>query len=197
MFDSNGGECNSPCDGYKLSIPEGAIPKDECLSVECGVVPYGPFGPFQYPDGVKPVSPIVWFYSDKEIEFLKPIEITLPHCIECKSDEECQSLVFLKANHNAFTVNQTGDKVFRFEKAEGKMSFAPNSFKGTLQTKHFCFYCLGVYTREDTDAAVFCLATAIPHHRGKMIDIHFCVCYFLDTCMKVNVWAVSLSIIFH
>jgi len=186
-FDSNGGEYHSLNDGYSLTVPKGAIP--ECLglvSIQRGVVPHGPLGPFDYPEGVKPVSPIVWFCSNPSITFEKPVAITIPHCLDCKSEEHSKSLAFFKANHNDYTVNCNGHRIFHFKKAEGIASFSLNTSSGTLHAEHFCFYCVGVYSREDTAQANFCLITAKPLQIQRRCRIHFCLTYFLATCLTVN-----------
>ena len=84
-FNSDGGTYHSAEDGYSLTVPKGAIPENMgSVSVQCGVIPYGPLGQFKYPDGVKPVSPIVWFCSTPSVEFQKPVEIVIPHCLDCR-----------------------------------------------------------------------------------------------------------------
>jgi len=149
-------------------------------------MPYGPFGPFDYPEGVKPVSPIVWFCSNPSITFEKPVAITIPHCLDCKSEEQSKCLAFFKANHDDYTVNCNGQRIFHFKKAEGIASFSLNISSGTLHAEHFCFYCVGVYSREDTAQANFCLITAKPVQIQRRCRIHFCLTYFLETCLKVN-----------
>ena len=182
-FDCNGGNFHSPEDDYSLTVPKGAIPeKLGLISMQCGVIPYGPFGPFKYPDGVKPVSPIVWFCSTTSLEFQKPVEITIPHCLDCDSEEDSQSLAFFKANHN---VSDSDPPTFHFLKeTEGVSSFPSNTFHGTLHSKHLCFYCIGTQDKEITDRANFCLIMAEP--KCFQWRIHFCLTYLLKTCIQVN-----------
>ena len=61
-----------------------------------------------------------------------------------------------------------------------------NTPSGTLHAEHFCFYCVGVYSREDTAQANFCLITAKPLQIQRRCRIHFCLTYFLATCLTVN-----------
>ena len=64
QFNENGiYEYQSIDDNIKLIIPEGAIVGDH--KVQVAVMKYGPIGPFEYPDGYKPVSPIVWLCSNQ------------------------------------------------------------------------------------------------------------------------------------
>ena len=183
-FDCNGGKFHSPEDGFSLTVPKGAISeKLGSVSTQCGVIPYGPFGPFKYPDGIKPVSPIVWFCTASSVNLQKPVEITIPHCLECDSEEDSRSLAFFKANHN---VSDSSPTVFYFKEAEGTSLFPPNTSHGTLHSNHFCFYCIGVKDKDITNKAKFCLITAKPFCFQKRSRIHFCLTYLLDTCVKVS-----------
>ena len=184
-FDCNGGKFHSPEDGYSLTVPKGAISeKLGLVLIQCGVIPYGPFGPFKYPDGIKPVSPIVWFCSTSSVKFQKPVEITIPHCLDCDSEEDSQSLAFFKANHN---VSDSSPTIFYFKEAEGTSSFPQNTSHGTLHSMHLCFYCIGSKDKGITNKAKFCLITAQPVSFQKRSRIHFCLTYLLETCVKVSI----------
>ena len=184
-FDRSGGKYYSPEDGYSLTVPRGATPKKlGLISIQCGVIPYGPFGPFKYPDGIKPVSPIVWFCSTSSVEFQRPVEINIPHCLDCDSEEDSQSLAFFKANH---IVSDSSPGIFHFKEAEGVSSFPPNTSHGTLHSKHLCFYCIGSKDKEITNKANFCLIMAKPVCFKKGSRIHFCLTYLLETCIQVSI----------
>ena len=45
---------------FSLEIPEGAIPEGERLTIDVGVAL---FGPFQFPEGLRPVSPVLGLCS--------------------------------------------------------------------------------------------------------------------------------------
>ena len=184
-FDCSGGKYHPPEDGYSLTVPKGAISeKLGSVSIQCGVMPYGPFGPFKYPDGMKPVSPIVWFCSTSNVTFQKPVEITIPHCLDCDNEEDSQSLAFFKASH---IVSNSVPRIFHFKEAEGVSSFPPNTSCGVLHSEHLCFYCIGSKDKDITNRANFCLITAKPvcfHSRSR---IYFCLTYLLKTCIKVSI----------
>ena len=185
QFDSRGGECFSPDDGYKMVIPEGAISEDTHVSIQHGIVPHGPFGPFQYPGGLTLVSPIVGFCPNTSFEFHKSIQITLPHCITPESDEDSEDyhgVVFLKARDSDYEINDEGEKIFHLREVDGSVSFTADSV--TLDTNHLCFFSLGVYNQEK---ASFCLIEVIPEHvESETFQIYFCLCYFLSTCIAVR-----------
>ena len=164
-----------------MVVPEGAIAEDTQVSIQHGVVPYGPFGPFQYPGGLTLVSPIVGFCPNTGFEFQKSIQITLPHCISPESDEDEQGVVFLKARDSDYEINEDGEKIFHLREVDGRVSFSSDSV--TLDTSHLCFFSLGVYNKERVS---FCLIEAIPEHMGReTFQVYFCLCYYLNTCIEV------------
>ena len=183
-IDSSGGEYHSKIDDFRLIIPKGAVQSPVVIQV--GVVAYGPCGPFEYPKGCRPVSPIVWVCTNHETKFLKSIKIVLPHCIDCASEEDCRTLTFLKADHTA-KVRSSGENVLCFKEMDGETSFSPQSSYGTLLTNHCCMYCVGEFDSEDTDKAKICLTKATPRViQGDHFQVHFCLTYFLPTCLKVS-----------
>lgn len=188
-FDEDGTyQYHSSVDDFKLIIPEGAIVGDH--EIQVAVIRYGPMGPFEYPDGYKPMSPIVWFCSSQE-KFEKQLQIVVPHCGSFRNADEDlkQSLfVFLKASHKEYTYNKNGEKVFKFKLIDTQPSFIPDSPYVSLHTDHFCLYCVGVFNREDTERANFCLIQAMPHEaaRNSKYTITFCLTLDLPTCRQVS-----------
>ena len=187
-FGYEGGKYISEVDKYELIIPEGAIPKSTRITVEFGVSPYGPFGPFEYPHGCQPVSAIVWLCANPAIKFLEPVEIKLPHFANCRDKNDCKALTFLKADHN-----QKSDEIFHFSETEGESSFTldpdDGMSYGRLHTNHFCMYCIGKYNRCDTNSANYSLVIARPKHisREHPFQIHCCLSYMLPTCFRVSI----------
>ena len=186
QFNENGiYEYQSIDDDFKLIIPKGAIVGNH--KVQVAVMKYGPIGPFEYPDGYKPVSPIVWLCSNQK-KFQKDLELILPHCSALgNSDDEASQtqLVFLKASHE-YIRNKNGQKVFPFKQVDAQSSFNPNDLYGSLYINHCCFYCVGVYSRKDTDQANLCLIVAKPHKTDTKYTISICLTLDLPTCEKVR-----------
>lgn len=158
--------------------------------IQVAVIRYGPLGPFEYPDGYKPMSPIVWFCSNQK-EFKKPLQIILPHCSNFRNaDEDLKQshFVILKASHKEYTHNKDGEKVFRFKQIDTQPSFIPDSPYVSLHTDHFCLYCVCTYFKEYTERANFCLIQAMPHEaaRNSKYTITFCLTLDLPTCRQVS-----------
>ena len=154
------------------------------LQIQVAVIKYGPFGPFEFPDGYKPVSPIVWLCSTQK-KFQKDLEIVLPHCSSSNvyEGENLTHFTFLKADHKRIR-KASGQEMFQFNEA-GAQSLINNSY-GTLRTSHFCFYCVGVYTRQFTEQANFCVTVARPFATSMKYTISICLTLDLPTCTKVN-----------
>ena len=85
---------------FGLEIPAGAIPEGESITIDIGVALYGPF---QYPESLRPVSPVFWVCvrDQKDFKFVKPVKLTIPHCLNLKQYDDIESLglTFLKGDH--------------------------------------------------------------------------------------------------
>ena len=191
---SDGAYFISPDDGYIISVPPGTIPKGEKITLKHGVVPHGGFGQFQFPDGMHPVSSIISLQSTTKHKFLKPIDIAVPHYMNCETPEDCNELVFFKACH---TGSENGLPTYQFkEMPRESISLFSARIKengmvlpyAAYSAEHCCFWCVGIYSRQDTDKAMFCLieARSKPAEESRESSIHYCLPYYLPTCLKVN-----------
>lgn len=186
----------SPDDGYIISVPPGAVPKGERITLKHGIVPHGGFGQFQFPDGMHPVSPIVSVLSTTKHKFRKPIEITMPHCINCETPDNCNKLAVFKACH---TNGENGLPTYLFEEMprQNLSHFIVCSKEiGTVMpytaysTEHCCYWCVGTYSKNDTDnLTMFCLTEARQKsaEESRELVIHYCLSYHLPTCLKVKI----------
>ena len=144
---SNGRKYYNGCNDFNLEIPEGAIPKGVRVTIDIGVALCGPF---QHPEGLRRVSPVFWICvrGDKDLHFLKPVKITIEHCLSLDKDTDIHSLglTFLKAGH---TLNSAGN--YELHSADGIQDFQSDLSHGTLTTDHFCFLC--IEANEDHETA--------------------------------------------
>ena len=137
-----------------------------------------------------------------DTEFLKPIEVTLPHFIVCETPEDCEKLSFYKAEHDNFKV-ENGAKIYLFEKVtNGNIAYfsqyCENSRStkqkipqgaATLYTTNCCDLCIAKeYTEEQTSKALLSLSQIVPRQPGlgEEYEIIYCLSYFLKTCIKVT-----------
>lgn len=192
--DSKGKQFVSPDDGYAILVPPGAIAKGKTVTFKYGVVSDGPFGPFEFPDGVRPVSAILSLHPTTEDPLLKPIEIALPHFIHCESQDNKRIAVYKADCHGEV---RDGKVVYSFKQMTGvKLSLGtyrgdPSYPQGIpyakCSTDHCCYLCYGEYGKDETDSAIFSLFDIKPKTLGPLEDlvIHFCLTYFLPTCHKV------------
>ena len=167
---------------FGLDIPVGAIPEGSTISIDIGVALYGPF---QFPQGVRPVSPVFWICVRQTgfSQFIKPIIVTLPHFLSLKNKETIQSLrpTFLKAKHE---MNQ--NQMYEFLPADGTVYFELHKKSGVLQTTHFCSLCI---TCEDTMEAIknvnFCVSAVIPRAVSpeKSSYADFYITFLIKTCL--------------
>ena len=169
---------------FSLEITEGAIPEGERLTIDVGVAL---FGPFQFPEGLRPVSPVFWVCvrDNPNFQFSKPVTVTIPHFLHLENDEDIQSLglTFLKADHN-----KNSHKLYEFQPTDGEMEFEPSQKFGILKTTHFCSLCLTCRDRPDVlTKTSFCITSVLPKCATigkKQTAFFFITFYNLSTCLK-------------
>lgn len=180
-------------DGYIISIPPGAVSKGSQVTLIHGVVPHGVYHAFEFPNEAYPVSAIVAVQSTSNQAFLKPITIALPHFIHCESSDDCRKLVVFKA---CLVTDENGVSTYQFKempKEQLSLFSVRNKEIGVVlpyaaySSDHCCYWCVGTYDRSDTDKALFCLTEAkLKATGGVDLSIHYCLSYYLPTCLKVN-----------
>ena len=166
---------------FSLEIPEGAIPEGETVTIDIGVALYGPF---QYPEGLRPVSPVFWLcVRDKKFfHFLRPVTVTIPHFLDLENHNDIESLglTFLKGDHE-----MNSQQMYQFQQAEGNVLFEPLKKHGVLQTTHFCYLCISSkISLKLIRKAMFCVYAAIPRAMSprEPAYVYFFITFLLSTC---------------
>lgn len=168
------------------------------LSLEVAFAPYKNAGPFIFPEGMIPVSPIVWFCLQPQKEFVEPATIKLPHCFDCKTQEDAKSLFFLKAEHGNIKFNKDGQTVIEFKYVDQALSdFQPGSQYGTLKDYHFCIYCIAYSSLKDDilKNVQYRLTIQRPmaYPRDEKKDIYCILYYDLKGCRQVCTYIHTFS----
>ena len=167
---------------FGLEIPAGAIPKGESITIDIGVALYGPF---QYPEGLRPVSPVfsVCVRDQKDFQFLKPVKVTIPHCLnlECHDNIESLGLTFLKGDHE-----MNPQQMYQLQPAEGDVLIEPLKEYGVIETTHFCSLCIaGQVTKELVKNANFCISAVLPTTISDTESAYFFITFLLKACLTV------------
>ena len=169
---------------FSLEIPEGAIPEGERLTVDVAV---SLFGPFQFPEGLKPVSPVFWVCvrEHRNFKFSKPVLVNIPHFLNIEDDDDITSLglTFLKADHN-----KNSEGLYEFKQTPGEMDLKTTKRLGVIKMSHFYSLCL---TSKDIpkclEKALFCITAVLPKFSvpiGKKAQAHFLITFLnLKTCL--------------
>ena len=170
------------CNDIDLEIPAGAIPEGDSITIDIGVALYGPF---QYPEGLRPVSSVFWICvrDQKDFQFLKPVKVTIPHCLNLKNHDDIESLglFFLKGEHK---MNQ--QQVYQFKQEAADILIEPLKMYGVIQTTHFCSLCLSCEeTLEFFEKAKFCMCSVIPERffPDESSHAYFFITLLLPTCL--------------
>lgn len=195
ICDSVGGEYYSPDHGIKLRIPAGVIPPGHIAHFEVAVALYGPF---QFPDGTYPISPILWLCIQENIDLRKPIDIILPHFLASidKNAIESLGINFAKADHKQYTTDVSGRNRYVFKTLEGVFIAYKegNQNYGILSTQHCCYFCV---TSKDPQICpdfalkagyyLWCIENPSSHSLTTTSRdiLHFCATFCLPICRAV------------
>ena len=182
---SEGRKFTDDVNDFSLEVPEGAIPEGERLTVDVGVAL---FGPFQFPEGLRPVSPVFWVCvrDNPNFQFSKPVTVTIPHFFDLENDEDIQSLglTFLKAEHN-----KNSKELYEFQPTDGEMEFNSVKTYAILKATHFCSLCIAAKDIPKTvKKSWFCITAVLPEYSasvGGRVNAYFFVTFLnLKTCLK-------------
>ena len=163
-----------------LEIPPGAIPEGISITIDIGVALYGPF---QYPEGLRPISPVFWICVRNQnfFQFLKPVKVTIPHFLNLENNDDIDSLslAFLKGNHEMNT-----EKMYQFKQVERDMLIEPLKKYGVLQVTHFCSLCISSkFTKELIHKTLFCISALTPATITVTDSAYFFITFLLKTCL--------------
>ena len=182
---SDGVRYENEANDFTLEVPEGAVPETERLTLDVAVAL---FGPFQFPEGLRPVSPVFWVCvrDQRSFFFSRPVSVTLPHFLDLGSKEDLKSLrlTFLKARH---TKNSEG--MYEFSKTDEEANFESSHRFGVLKTSHFCSLCIACRDiPKCLGMTKFCFTSLLPRSAvsvGKRQDAYFFVTFYnLTTCLR-------------
>ena len=175
--DSRGQEYTNAMHNITFVVPEGAVDHGKKIHFEVGVTMYGPFN---YQEGFRPISPIVWLcLLEEDIELKKPFQL-----IEQIYHHNVQ---FAKANH--FKFNFLGNQMtYTFCHCDIKPHFksiGPKSY-AVLEANHCCFYCIEAkQTHKLALDAGYSLVRVESPLRGHKNEVYFAAIYSLETCLRV------------
>ena len=171
---------------FRLEITEGAIPEGESLTIDVGVALSGPF---RCPKGVRLTSAVFSIHvrGRQHFSFLKPIEITLQHCLslQCTADIREQGIMFLEGEPKLAVGREYR---FNFKLNETAVSTKFGTRYGVLLTRHFnSFVCIASTTSNAyIERALFCIHAAIPrsYYFHKPAYMHLFATNLLATCAR-------------
>ena len=169
--------------GLTLAIPKGAIADGDSLTIDVGVALHGPF---HYPKGTRPTSPVLWICVRKNefYQFKIPVEVTIQHFLNIDSNDDVavMGLCFVKANHEA-----KANGKYEFLRQHENQWFEPNTHYATLFTKHFCYQCIvGSISELTLRNSNFCLFGTLPKTfvYDSPMYMFFFVTFFLHACLE-------------
>ena len=187
--DSSGCEYYNYDHDITLRIPGDAIPPGMVIHLEVAVALYGPF---QFPDGSCPISPILWLCIQENVDLRKPIDIILPHLL---TDAKNIGIRFAKADHKQYATDEFGRNQYIFEPLETAFKERNQNY-GILSTQHCCLLCI---TSNDPQISpdfalkagyyLWCIEKPSSHSLTSRArdTLHFCATFCLPTCREVSI----------
>ena len=177
--DSAGYTYNNDCHKFSIQFPEGAIPLNKKVIVSIGIMLHGPF---IFPGGMKPVSPIYWICCHPEVELLKPVKFRLPHFVNCEGRKPGETpIVFAKALRDQHSNGKHIKRVYAFTKIDQAVVVCDRYAE--FETDHFCFTCLMEPTTDKNAKHSFCCIPIVDAQESKILLV---VTYLLPTCIEVT-----------
>ena len=175
-----------------LRIPDDAIPPGIVIHLEVAIALYGPF---QFPDGLCPISPILWWCIQENVDLRKPIDIILPHFL---TDAKNFEIGFAKADHKQYATDEFGQNHYVFQPLETAFIAYKerNQNYGVLSTEHCCYLCI---TSNDPQISsdfalkagyyLWCIEkpSSNPLTSRARDTLHFCATFCLPTCREVSI----------
>ena len=171
-----------------IRIPEGTVPNGKTFHFEIGVAMYGPF---DFPEGTQPISPILWvcIMEENAIQFHQPtkkFQFILPHYLTGLTKERLSyhQVHVAKANHN-----EMNQMLYRFNLQEDQPLFASlTEYKSyaLIESTHCCFYCLQVNQSPELAKDAGYYLVRIEDLRSSPTEIYFVASFFLETCIQVR-----------
>ena len=177
--------------GVSINVPEGAI-KEGFLDIKVGLALYGPFS---YPDGLRPVSVVLLMCPQQEVTLLKPIQVILPLIIDCAQDSIDSSncgLTPLKACHDNYDDVKKINRFKAFDVEDLKVFKHKNFNYSSFLIDHFCYLCLAAGTARPLNLS-YCLSCIKPlmFPLNRSSFIHFSVSFCMKTCLEVSIATLS------
>ena len=170
---------------FGLDIQKGAIADGVNLTIDIGVAL---FGPFQFPTGLRPVSPVFWVghRERRGIRFSKPVTLTIPHFLGLANHEDIEllGLTFLKSDNKKNSEGRYELQPINDESIE----FKPKRGFGALKTTHFsCFICIA--SKDNAKClrkARFCITSVLPKYAtvDARQNAFFFISLYLKTCLN-------------
>ena len=178
--DHSGGQYRYPGHSINIRIPRDAVTGNIDLSV--GVVVHGPF---EFPHNMRPISAILWLHvQDMEFQFLKKIEIQLPHYLKLFKEDSALRNSEQKLGWMIATTNGNSEMMaFEMQDSASVHFYQANA---KIWTNRTCYMCLCASKSIIEAKKQFFLVSAIPKPVSLKKSVLFFVVYSLDTFVEVR-----------
>lgn len=179
-----GKEISSTAYDFSVNLQKGSIKKQKSVDFQVGICLHGPF---VLPKGYRPVSPIVMVTAQQVVKLKKPLEISLPHCIDV-TEQLNEHLTFFHARKTDHLKSTHTQHKYLFRQANNDDTSTYLLGHGKLRTTDMGFFC--IMAKENTDLRQntnYCVVPVVPRCiTSPSWTIHYCVTYLLKSFLTVS-----------
>jgi len=181
LIDYNGGVLDIEEHAIKVTVPFGAIEKNNKVQIEAAA---SLFGPFEIPEDYQPISVYVWIGAC--YKFLKPVKVEIEHCATITQQEDLSELCVLTADTKD-AHEKEGQNVYKMHEDSCQFQYSINEISCALSTEQFCSKCLAKRFKRIRIPNRLVLYHLLPMDYKTSVEFiaETCFCYDLKFCKKV------------
>ena len=173
-----GGRFEDDIHKITFTIPPQAVRESANINIEYAVAV---IGNFTFPEGITPVSPILWLRVKRESsneKLHKPLEIGIPHAVFCEKNSKLLQILCAQDHSDSYS----------FTRRHKMSRILPD--RGILRTKlskQQYFFCIAAKTcREMVARTQYCIVKVVPKHPFDYSwKLYFFITYALPACVEV------------
>ena len=179
-----GGRYQDEIHNISFTIPPQAVREGTEIKIEFAIAV---LGPFTFPEGITPVSPVLWVRLKRENsqeKLLKPIEIGIHHAVNCSENSKLVQILCTQNQMDSYSFTRT-HKLSKIWPGKGMLC--------TKLSKQQYFFCIAAKRCQEVVARTqYCVVKVAPRHTSCDYSwkLYFFITYALPACVEVcKLWS--------
>jgi hypothetical protein len=174
-----GGRYQDEVHNISFTIPPQAVREGTEIKIEFAIAV---LGPFTFPEGITPVSPVLWVRLKRENsqeKLLKPIEIGIHHAVNCSENSKLVQILCTQNQTDSYSFTRT-HKLSKIWPGKGMLC--------TKLSKQQYFFCIAAKRCQEVVARTqYCVVKVAPRHTSCDYSwkLYFFITYALPACVEM------------